>query len=165
MKKILLLLSAWLYCMNLHASDLYIGTSEVDITPKLPVALMGQFYLRIANEVSTPLSANIIALESRNGTKCLDTVIFVSCDLVYIPSQIWNMVRSEVSKRIPGFSENKIILNATHTHTSPVLEDASDDPSFLYKLPEKGVTQVVDYRRFLVNQIADGIVSAWEVGS
>ncbi len=147
--------------MNLHASDLYIGTSEANITPKLPVALMGQFYLRIANEVSTPLFANIIALESRNGTKGLDTVIFVSCDLVYIPSQIWNMVRSEVSKRIPGFSENKIILNATHTHTSPVLEDASDDPSFLYKIPEKGITQVGDYRIFMVNQIATGIVSAW----
>lgn len=161
MKRILLLLNVFIFSINVHASDLFIGVSEVDITPELPVALMGQFHLRIAHEVNTPLTANIIALESRNGTNGRDTVVFVSCDLVYITNQAWNMVRSEVSKRIPGFSGKKIILNATHTHTSPVLTDASDNPSFLYKIPEEGVTQVEDYRNYLVDQIATGIVSAW----
>ena len=32
-------------------SELYIGAAEVNITPKLAVALMGQFHLRIAHEI------------------------------------------------------------------------------------------------------------------
>lgn len=162
MKRTLTTLGSLLICMNIFAGDLYIGVSEMDITPKLPVALEGQFHLRIAHEISTPLTANIIALESRNGNKSLDMAIFVSCDLVGIPYQVWNMVRQEVIKRIPGFSADKIIINATHSHTTPVLNDASDKTTFLYKIPEKGVTQVGEYRLFLVDQIATGVVSAWE---
>lgn len=162
MNRILFALLAITFGAHSYASEIHIGTAEVDITPKLPVALMGQFHLRIAHEINTPLSANVMALESRNGVNGLDTVIFVSCDLVYITNQIRDKVRAEVGRRIPGFSENKIILSATHTHTSPVLTDESDNPSFLYKLPDEGVTQVSDYRTFLIDKIATGIVAAWE---
>ncbi len=161
MKRIGWMICGIILCVNGFASDLHIGTSEVDITPELPVALMGQFHLRIAQEANTPLKANVIALESRDGENGLDTVVFVSCDLVYITNQVWQKVREEVRRRIPGFSMNKIILSATHTHTSPVLTDESDNPSFLYKLPDQGVTQVSDYRAFLVDEIATGIVEAW----
>ena len=53
------------FAVNLHATELEIGTATANITPKLPVALFGQFYLRIADTVETPLTANVIALESR----------------------------------------------------------------------------------------------------
>lgn len=140
--------------------DLFVGRTSVDITPELPVALMGQFHLRIAHEVHTPLSANIIALETPGAGG--DTVVFVSCDLVYIPTQIWERVREEVVNLLPGFNSRKIILNATHTHTSPVIEDESDQPSFLYKLPASGITQVNTYREFLIEQVARGIALAWK---
>ena len=162
MTRVLIILTAFIFTLNLYSQELYIGTSEVDITPKLPVALGGQFHLRIANEISTPLTANIIALESRNGKNSLDMAIFVSCDLVGIPNQVWNMVRQEVKKRIPGFSVDKIVINATHSHTTPVLNDTSDKAPFIYKIPEKGVTQVAEYRLFLVGKIATGIITAWE---
>ncbi len=147
---------------SIYASDIYIGASTVDITPRLPVALMGQFHLRIANEIATPLSANVIVIESKEQKAGVDTVVFVSCDLVYIPSQILALVREKVSKLLPGFSVDKIIISATHTHTSPVLTDSTDKPAFLYKIPTQGVTQVNEYRDFLVDRIASGIVNAWE---
>ncbi|GAA5219406.1 hypothetical protein [Membranihabitans marinus] len=162
MRTIIICLFAFICQSQLLASDLYIGVAETDITPDLPAALMGQFYLRIAHEVNTPLTANVIALESREGGDGLDTTIFVSCDLVYIPNQIIQLVRARVSGLIPRFNTNKIVLSATHTHTSPVLEDESDEPNFMYKLPTTGVTQVGDYRKYLVDRIANAVVVAWK---
>jgi hypothetical protein len=146
--------------LNSSASEIYIGKSEANISPTLPVALMGQFNLRIAQTAATPLSANVVALESREGAKSLDAAIFVSCDLVYIPTPLLSLIRIEVSKQIPGFDGNKIILNATHTHTAPVLEDNLDESSFLYKIP-KGVSPVSEYRALFVKNVADAIVKAW----
>ena len=147
--------------LNLLASDVYIGKSTADITPTLPVALMGQFNLRIAHTAATPLSASVVALESREGTRSLDAAIFVSCDLVYIPTPLLSLIRLEAAKRMPGFDVNKIILNATHTHTAPVLEDEIDESSFLYQIPREGVTPVSAYRALFVKNVADAIVKAW----
>ena len=55
------------FVVNLQSQELYIGRAVADITPELPVALMGQFNLRIADTIETPLTANVIALESRDG--------------------------------------------------------------------------------------------------
>jgi hypothetical protein len=161
-KKLIFMLLWGFMSTSICASDIYIGASTVDITPRLPVALMGQFHLRIAKETNTPLSANVIVIESKEQMG-IDTVVFVSCDLVYIPSQILALVREKINKLLPGFSVDKIILSATHTHTSPVLVDSTDRAAFLYKIPKQGVTQVNEYRDFLTTQIASGIVSAWEI--
>ena len=52
---------------NLRAAELRIGTATADITPALPAALSGQFELRIAHTAATPLTANVVALESKPG--------------------------------------------------------------------------------------------------
>ncbi|NND32041.1 MAG: hypothetical protein HKN76_05570 [Saprospiraceae bacterium] len=147
-----------------YGTDILVGATSVDITPRTPVALMGQFRLRIAEEIHTPLSVNIIAIQSGNLDGESDTAIFVSCDLVYIPRQVIALVRKGVQKRFPGFNTHKIILSATHTHTSPVVEDSTDNATFLYKLPTN-ITQVSEYRTFLVAQIVSGIVEAWNTKS
>ena len=158
---LMLVIALSLCCsLNSSASEIYVGKAKADISPTLPVALMGQFNLRIAQTAATPLSANVVALESREGTKSLDAAIFVSCDLVYIPTPLLSMIRMEVSKQLPSFDSNKIILNATHTHTAPVLEDNLDESSFLYKIPG-GVSPVSAYRALFVKNVADAIVKAW----
>ena len=157
----ILLLFSLLCSMNSMASEIYIGKSEADISPKLPVALMGQFHLRIAHTAATPITANVVAIESREGAKSLDAAIFVSCDLVYIPTPLLALIRQEVARQMPGFDVNKIILNATHTHTAPVLEDNIDESSFLYKIPKEGVTPVSEYRALFVKNVAGAIVKAW----
>lgn len=144
-----------------RASEIYLGASTADISPKLPVALMGQFHMRIAEKADTPLYAGVLVIESRIGNASLDTAVFVSCDLVYISAQLRDELRAEVLRRIPGFSTNKIIVSATHTHTAPVLEDNPEESSFLYPIPEEGVTKVKDYRAIFVNNVADAIVDAW----
>ena len=87
------------------------------------MALMGQFNLRIADTVETPLTANVIALESREWQPYLDAAIMVSCDLVEIPEKLLKMVRDDVHGQIPELDVKKIFLTAIHTHTAPVLEN------------------------------------------
>lgn len=146
---------------NLHATELHIGTATVDITPALPVGLNGQFNLRITRTVATPLTANVIAMESRDGDRSLDLAIMVSCDLAGIPNKMVGMVREEVHQRLPFLDVNKIFLNATHPHTGPVLENEDESPNWGYLIPREGVTQVDDYRDLFVRQVAKAIVQAW----
>jgi hypothetical protein len=146
---------------NIQATELHIGAASADITPKLPVALMGQFELRIAHTVETPLTANVVALESREGNRSLDVAIMVSCDLVEIPNKLLKMVRDEVHKQIPELDVRKIFLNATHTHTAPVLDNDLKS-SFRYQIPKVGVLQVEEYDDFFIQRVTEAIVKAWK---
>ena len=144
---------------SLSAQELRIGTASADISPELPVALSGQFELRIAKTAETPLTANVIALESTKNGCPADTAIMVACDLTGIPYELIHEVRDAVSLHIPRFDVRKIVLNATHTHTSPVV--ANDLDCWGYRIPDEGVTQAEAYRSFVVRQITGAIVRAW----
>jgi hypothetical protein len=137
-----------------QATDIFIGVASVDITPALPAAVDGQMKLRIATTVETPITANIIVIESRESGRSLGISVLISCDLVTIPTEFRDMVRKEIKLRIPGFDTRKIIINATHTHTAAVVRDG------WYSVP-KGVTQVDTYLKFLTESVSDGIVKAW----
>jgi hypothetical protein len=137
------------------AAELLVGTAVSDITPPEPVAVSGQFHLRIAKTVETPVTANVIALESREEDLSGDIAIMVSCDLLYIPSEVLGLVREAVRERLPGLDTSKIFLNGTHTHTAPVLLPDK------YPVPSEGVIQVEQYRRFLAERVSEAIVQAW----
>lgn len=137
------------------AAELLVGTAVADITPTGPIAVSGQFHLRIAKTVETPITANVIALESREEGLSRDVAIMVSCDLLYIPSEVLELVRKVVRERLPDLDAKKLFLNGTHTHTAPVL--LLDK----YPIPSEGVIQVEQYRYFLTQRLADAIVQAW----
>jgi len=137
------------------AAELLVGTAVADITPAEPVAVSGQFHLRITKTVETPITANVIALESREEGLPRDVAIMVSCDLLYIPSEVLELVRKAVRSRLSGIDTRKIFLNGTHTHTAPVLLFDK------YPIPEEGVMQVEEYLSFLAERVSDAIVQAW----
>jgi hypothetical protein len=138
------------------AAGLLVGTAEVDITPAEPVAVSGQFHMRIAKTVETPITANVIALESRVNGLSRDTAIMVSCDLLYIPPEVLELVRKAVQAHLPDIDTSKIFLNGTHTHTAPVLLPDK------YPIPKEEVMQVEQYRSFLAERVAEAIVQAWK---
>ncbi|NLX20616.1 MAG: hypothetical protein GXY55_02950 [Phycisphaerae bacterium] len=135
---------------------LLIGAASVDITPPEPVSLRGQFNLRISKAVETPLTANVVALESRVGDQSLDVAVIVSCDLLSISNEMLRMVREEVGKRLPTLDSRKVFLSGTHTHTAP------DTESGRYVLPSEGVMQPEAYRAFAVERVAEAIGRAWQ---
>ena len=157
LKKIILLLffTTLSITANSQTGELNIGTATTDITPALPVALDGQMHLRIAQTADTPLMASVIVLESHQGNRSIESVVFVSCELVTIPLELLAEVRKEVHQRLPELDVNKIIMNAIHTHTGPVVRVG------LYPIPEKNITQVKTYHVFFARRVADAIVQAW----
>jgi len=147
----LLALSAQPVC-----AELLVGAASADITPDKPVAVSGQFHLRIARTAETPITANVLVLESRRGGKSLDAAIMVSCDVIAIPDDVRELVRAEVKKQLPDLDTKKTFLSGTHTHTGPVLRLGK------YALPKEGVMRVEQYHTFFAQRVTEAIVKAWK---
>lgn len=93
--------------------ELRIGLAEVSITPEgKSIALTGQFYERISEYVETPITMTCIAV-----TKGAEQMTVVSADLTGVTSALVDRVRERLSD-LPGFDPMKLMINATHTHTS-----------------------------------------------
>ena len=144
--------------------NLMAASCQRDITPSLPVALTGQYYSRVATEVFSRLTANIVALESSFEEKS-DLLVFVSCDLIGIPAKFVKKIREETSKLLPGFETEKIIVNAIHTHTGPlVYSDMGSNlwgPDFDYEVTIPGEQNPDLYADTAAKKIADGIIEAY----
>ncbi|MDO5566298.1 MAG: hypothetical protein Q4G59_06540, partial [Planctomycetia bacterium] len=69
---------------TLWAADLFVGAASVDICPDKPVFLAGQFRPRVSTGVEYPVTANVIAIESKKDGKGLDYAFFISIDTVVI---------------------------------------------------------------------------------
>ena len=145
----------------LFGGDLYVGAKSVDITPDRPVLLQGQFVTRIAREAETPITANIVALEERDGEKALDEAVIVSLDICSITNDFRAKLFAAVTEAIPGFDpEKKMILAATHTHTSVVT--ATGHYVLPPDVPEGEVMTSAETIDFLCGRIVPAVKSARE---
>ena len=138
------------------AAELLVGTATTSITPERPVALAGQFNLRIARHVDNPCTANVLVLQTRQPTDS-DQAILVSCDVVGVPGDVAERVRKRVADLVPGLATEKIFLSATHTHSAPaMLVDQ-------YFIPDSqpDVMRPAEYNQFFVEQVSDAIARAW----
>jgi hypothetical protein len=151
-----ILLSLFAFSPRTFADELLVGTASIDITPGEPVALSGQFGLRISKGVETPITANVLALESRSEDQSLDTAIMVSCDVIGMPVGVLELVREEVKQRLPDLDPRKVFIGGTHTHTAPELRLGK------WVLPTEGIMQVEEYRAFFAERVADAIAEAWK---
>jgi len=104
-------------------SKLKIGWAEETLVPKgLKVNLAGQFFERISEYVESEITATAMAVES-NG----EQMIIVSADMTNIPSYIMDMVREKFAKICSDVDPKKIIIAATHTHTSHRIKNPKSD--------------------------------------
>ena len=93
-------------------SQLRIGLSEVSITPDKSISLLGQFYERISEYVETPITCTCLVVE-KDGEQMTQ----ISADLTGVSADLLNAVRRRVAD-VPGMDPMKLMINATHTHTS-----------------------------------------------
>ena len=136
----------------LCSAELQVGTASVDITPNKAVALWGQFGLRLSTKPDTPLTANVVALESGDARTTL-----VSLDLLQLPEVFVQAIRDAVAKRDASINVQDMVLTATHTHTAPVLRPGTPG------IPVNDQTMTVEETNaFLADRISDGIVAAWK---
>ena len=61
-----------------------------------------------------------------------------------------------LAPKLPEVDVQKLFVSATHTHTAPVMVEGK------YVIPKDGVIQPAEYVEFLVEQVSDAVVKAWE---
>lgn len=146
------------FCLasSVKASQLYVGTSSVEITPPLPVALSGQRALRVADTAQTPITANIVILENREKGDSIISTIFISVDLILVTEELKSKVRSKVKGVVPEIDPDKIIMNATHIHSGPAIRHG------LWVSPDEDVTTSYETVEFVSDKISEGIQKAWQ---
>jgi len=134
---------------------LHIGWSTQDMTPDRPVVLVGQFAARVSTHVNDPLTATALALETETDDGQREQAVMVSCDLVSIPAEIQEQVRIRVASRVSDLDTDKLFMNATHTHTGPIIREgrySEQGPEVM--TPTEGAERVVD-------KVAEAVVEAW----
>ncbi len=151
------LVAAWFFlALPCQAAQLYVGAASCDITPPKPVALDGQMGTRISHGALTPITANAIALESREGDQSLARFIILSMDMVGVRPEIDAPIRAAVKKLLPDFDVNNLVLCGTHTHTAPVA-----DPKKYYIPEDADCMRPAEFDLWAADRIAPAIARAW----
>jgi len=140
---------------------LKIGWGKKDVSTDKPVPIPGQFYIRVSQGCMDALQVCALVLDDGD-----DLVVFLQMDLIAPRWELVDEIRERVHARIPELDPEKIILNATHTHTGPLLERGESLGSWgtVSTLPHEGVkiTPPGEYREFFISQSVDAICEAYE---
>lgn len=132
------------------------GIARVIITPKQSMWMAGYAARDHESEGTMhDLWAKALALEDAGGNKA----VMVSTDLLGFPKGLSDRIRARVTKSF-GLGKAQILLNSSHTHSGPVLEDALFD---MYPLDNAQLKKVHDYTVMvedkIVNLIGDALRS------
>ncbi|MBI2679551.1 MAG: neutral/alkaline non-lysosomal ceramidase N-terminal domain-containing protein [Candidatus Solibacter usitatus] len=112
-----LLLSAFSLAAADHKADYKAGIGRVIITPDKTIYLSGYAARTHASEgVLHDLWAKALAIEDSKGSR----IVIVSTDLIGIPRSMADIVSARVQKQY-GLERARLILNASHTHTGPMV--------------------------------------------
>src|SRR5712664_2613710 len=107
-----------LLCITeLFGASLKAGVARVDITPAGPIWMSGYAARTHPSEgVLAPLWAKALALESSPAGR----MVIVTADVVGIPRAVADQVAARVEKQY-GLKRSQFLLNASHTHTGPMV--------------------------------------------
>jgi hypothetical protein len=122
------------------------GVSKAIITPKEAVWQAGYASRTHASEGKLhDLWAKALALEDENGKKC----VLITTDMLGFPKAMSDRIRTQLNSKF-GLAKAQIILNSSHTHSGPVLDDALHD---IYPLDANEEAKIARYSRQLEAQI------------
>ncbi len=155
MNRILALLILLLAGVSASAAELYVGMRSCSITPSEKILLAGQFSRRVGAAGENPITANILALEKRSGDKQEDSAVLISIDIVSVRVDFLLPLRNAIKKEMPEFNLDKLIVSATHTHTSAVTSDSQ------WKIPE-GIMKPSEWVAWSTDRIAKTVKEAWQ---
>lgn len=131
---------------------LKIGWASREITPKRPAMIMGQKHRRIGRSALDPITVTALAMEGQTPE---DASIIVSCDLCFPSEALTLAVRRRLADTIPGLPADRVILNATHTHTSLVIVDN------FYAHPGGDVMTFQECEAWVADRAVEAAAEAW----
>ena len=132
------------------------GWAQADITPSVPVGLLGQYEQRTAYEIGSPLKAVVLAA-AQEGQR---PVYWAACDLLYTPARLLEDTAALLEGTLPDFEPSQLILSATHTHTAPYCVREAESALVRFTNPDPALLQPEEYRAFAAARIADAVREA-----
>ena len=94
-------------------SKLLIGWAEESIVPDKKVSLQGQFFERISEYVESEISVTAMAVQTDE-----DEMILMSLDVEGLDYSMLQLAREKFAKLTTEIDSEKLIVAATHSHTS-----------------------------------------------
>ena len=145
------------------AGQLHVGWTTVDITPSDPVVLDGSGYKRVTKEVEDPVTATVLALETRDGDRVIEQAIMITFDLVRMTKEVHEGLQRVAAEKLKDFDSRKLFCGVTHTHCGPSISYEKTGPGQLYDISDRtDVMTPQQYILFLYEKVGAGIVEAWQ---
>lgn len=118
-KAMLRILTGLLLAGLLGAAEYKVGLATVVITPSEPIYLSGYANRTHASEgVSLDIKAKAMVIEDSRG----HMIAIVTADLIGFPRSLSDPVTARISQQY-GLERSQVLLNASHTHTGPLVGD------------------------------------------
>lgn len=122
------------------------GVARVVITPEKQMWLAGYGHRKRPSEGALhDLWAKALVVEDAGG----EQAVLITADLLGVPKHVSDRIRMRLEAK-HKLSKAQIIINSSHTHTGPVLENSLPD---IYALTEEQLKTVEDYTRKLEEQL------------
>lgn len=130
-----------------------VGLAKVCITPEGPIRMAGYASRNKPSEgVLTDLYAKAMAIEDAEGHRA----VLLTADLIGFRAPLAEAICKRAEQKT-GLSRRQILLNASHTHTGPVV--GMLDPK-RYQLAKEELTTVEAYSKRLQEQLPDLVAAA-----
>lgn len=124
------------------------GVAKIDITPEKPQWMAGYGSRTSPSEGTVhPIWVKALSLEDAQGHQS----VLLTADLLGWPKILSDDIRSVVADKY-GLSKAQIILNSSHTHSGPVLQDALFD---IYPLDDAERMKIKEYSAELKDRVVD----------
>ncbi len=164
MKKAVLIFIGYALCFSLIAQESNTieqkhfgwkaGVASTVITPSESMWMAGYASREEpATGIIHDLTAKALVIEDRNGHRAL----LVTMDLVGIPKKISDDIRNQIGSKFQ-LERDQIILNTSHTHSGPVLQDALFD---IYPLDSLQLIKIKKYSSWFEDQILELVEDAF----
>jgi hypothetical protein len=111
------LIAILLCAASMSGASLKAGVARVEITPAGPIWMSGYgSRTHPSDGVIGPLWAKALAVESAGAGR----IVIVTADVVGIPREVSDEVAAAAEKQY-GLKRSQLLLNASHTHTGPMI--------------------------------------------
>ncbi len=138
-------------------AELRAGVGRANITPKDPIWLSGYAGRKRPSEgVSDDLWAKALVLEDTDIKNGGGRVVLVTTDLVGLPREVSEEVATRLKTKY-GLERSQIVLNASHTHSGPVVWP---NLSAMFFLTAEEKDRVMQYAKQLANDIVRAVDGA-----
>ena len=137
-------------------NSIKIGWGMRDITPPRPCLVGGQMYMRIAYTAMDPVTTTALTLDCGG-----DSVIFVSIDKEGCRGGFLDNLRAKVSSLCPEIDVNKIVMFATHSHTTPSM---TSNKAVEELIPEEAgdVMRPAEVAEYIIGKTAEAVIESYQ---